>query len=737
MPDPADLPMELLGPILDMALERDTQHLCDLALVNRKWYILMLDRIYRDWAYNGARQSFMRLWKFVRTVRSNAHIAARVRTLNIGNWGFYPRRVRQPQRKLQLLPDEIELIHKAIHDAGLSDLEESIVESLFRRDRRPLMVMLLASVPNLSTLYAHVPQSDPILGTFLKRKFEFRTSGKPLSSLSKLKELYLFNEIPALETVLDDHDASSCLRLDYLWPVFYLPSLRTLSLFCLNPRKAAEYLGHHAAVSHVENLYLIADSESVFTQPDTQALLTQTERLKSLSLNLPRKGRLHSVSISDIWDYLQKYKGSLQTIDIHQADATHGGKNEHFGPFHELPSLMSLSGHAQTLLGSGALFRLQEALPPTIQSLTIYDSSCYCMGCGAFPDLPEQVQELLEGQFPSLKSITLEVNERAYDDDIPMERYQHLREVCVGKGVILRLENGDQLSKGGSCKELWAKTFYMRKDGNQRLDAVSWRQRELRDSEETLLKSAEELADDDGDITDSDDGYNPRIHGKTRSIITHTIPFLDHRSKTSYMVFENMPRCPLPPLFSFAIYFTHPSATPDLVGLFDQVSEDSGGDADFAGVRFDIYFLPSATHEDCISHYSTEKATRGSYLEQVRVLNQCPRDEVHPLAGTSPVVPGMVNMYDRAYQVLYICSEKDWREGQQTLCKLHFTELASADTTPAFGATDRPMTTHSPAYTEMGAYPVSQQMWFGMAHRDSDLFLGPWQTATNRGWTGW
>ena len=698
----------------------------------------MLDRIYHEWAYNGARYSFITLWKFVRTVRTNAHIAALVRTLNIGNWGFYPR-VSQPQNQLQLLPDEIKLIRNAIHDAGLDDLEKSIFESLSRRDRRPLIVILLASVPNLSTLYAHVPPSDPTLGTFMTRTFEFQNPDRPLRYLSKLKALYLFHEVPALETETspdeDDEDAGSYLKLDYLWPAFYLPTLRTLSLFGLNSDKAAEYLGYHAAVSHVEDLYLIGDSSSVFTSLDTQALLTQTEGLKSLSLYLRESIHGPKVSNADIWDYLQKHKDSLQTIDIYRDAMVPGGKNGCFGPFRELSSLMSLGVQAETLLGRGALFRLQEALPPTIQYLTLYDSPG--MGYVAVPDLPEQIQELLEGQFPSLRSITLELEAVTYDDGILMEPYQQLKEVCAGKGIILLLENGDQLPKGGSGTEFWSKTFYMREDGVQRLEAVLDMPKMLRDSEELLLKSAEEAEDDEDDESDSEDGYDPKIHGKARKLKVHTIPFIDHRSNTAYMVFSNIEHCPLPPLYSYAIYFTHPAATPDLVGFYEQLAwEECGGGSDFA-VRFDMYFLPSATHEDCISHYINEKTTRGSYLDQVRMFKQCDRGEVHPLPGTSPVVPGMVDKYDMANQVLYICSEKDWREGDQTFCELMFDELANADTTPAFLATDRPITTHSPAYDiENSKYPVAGQM-FDMARPDRERFLGPWQKATNRGWTGW
>lgn len=69
---------------------------------------------------------------------SNAHLAALVRTLNIGNWGFYPSAAVKRGQDLQLPPDGMKLVCNAIHNAGIQHLEASIVrESLARRDRRP------------------------------------------------------------------------------------------------------------------------------------------------------------------------------------------------------------------------------------------------------------------------------------------------------------------------------------------------------------------------------------------------------------------------------------------------------------------------------------------------------------------------------------------------------------------------------------------------------------------------
>ncbi|KAH8422652.1 uncharacterized protein LDX57_000406 [Aspergillus melleus] len=164
MPDPADLPNELFIMVLDLALqgESDFQRLCGLSFLNRCWHAVVLGRIYSKWTFNGARQPFMTLWKYLRTMRRNPNLAAMVGTLNIGNWGFFDH-AYTPGRDNALPWEEIELVKRAIHDAGIGHLESSILESLAKRDRRPLMALLLTSLPNLSTLFAHVPRSDPVL----------------------------------------------------------------------------------------------------------------------------------------------------------------------------------------------------------------------------------------------------------------------------------------------------------------------------------------------------------------------------------------------------------------------------------------------------------------------------------------------------------------------------------------------------------------------------------------------
>ncbi|KAL3445085.1 hypothetical protein BJX65DRAFT_282251 [Aspergillus insuetus] len=71
---------------------------------------------------------------------------------------------------------ELDLISKAIRHAGIEHLEHEIIAKLSSpsadtRDHRPLMALLLASLPSVSTLYAHVPESDPYLAHICKQSY--------------------------------------------------------------------------------------------------------------------------------------------------------------------------------------------------------------------------------------------------------------------------------------------------------------------------------------------------------------------------------------------------------------------------------------------------------------------------------------------------------------------------------------------------------------------------------------
>ena len=78
--------------------------------------------------------------------------------------------------------------------------------------------------------------------------------------------------------------------------------------------------------------------------------------------------------------------------------------------------------------------------------------------------------------------------------------------------------------------------------------------------------------------------------GRVRRFKTHVVQFIDHIGREALIIFEGREVCPLPPLYGFAFYFTHPDATPDTVDpveLLEVIRRDTPL-KDNCSIRLDI-----------------------------------------------------------------------------------------------------------------------------------------------------
>lgn len=181
MPNPADLPQELFNTVLDYTEHDglDLRTLCDLRLLDRQWCGVVNVRMFSRWVYDGDKYSFLSLWKFLRTVISKPDIAALVRTLDVRNWGFHPGKTSETNCHIELPQKDLETVRHVVRKAGLHELEFDILSALHKTDRRPLMALLLTCLPNLTSICAHVPESDEVLSEVLKLALKTRND-KPL-----------------------------------------------------------------------------------------------------------------------------------------------------------------------------------------------------------------------------------------------------------------------------------------------------------------------------------------------------------------------------------------------------------------------------------------------------------------------------------------------------------------------------------------------------------------------------
>jgi hypothetical protein len=719
MPNPADLPPEIFTIILSYALDEDvkTQKLLSLSRLSRAWYTSLTPRIYSSWTYNGARQPFLTLYKFLLTILRDPQLAAEVQTLRLGNWGFYPS-AAAPASELQFPDDEIELVRGAVRHAGIAHLEEEILASLKRRDRRPLVALLLVSLPKLRRVWAHVPRRDPILGAVLKRVIN-PGPPQPSSALAELSELYICQEPPVLppwadsdsedENEVSNSGSWDSLQLNYIWPVFYHKPLRKISLLYLDTKNASAWLPASAdraanELSHLEYLHIVAIWNSVCAYDDIHALISQPTALKSLTLSIRDNPYSHRrneiISNAELWNCLQQHQETLESLDVCRSKGMHRDINGRFGMIRSsFRKLKHLAAQIEILLGGccgepRAPFRLKDTIPTSIESLTLYGDE----GFTVHTDLAVQLKEIVTGSvddftFPHLTSIALDDSDVLYTNDginiNPV--YLDLATACKTRGVKLRIEETFNSIGSINCyHRLWGESLYMQEDGEARHSAASETRKRLRDPVELLLKDDDVYAEEMRQLhSNSNNRVTSSLLPADDPEVIHTIPFSDQRGETAYMVFKNAASIPLPPLFCFAIYLAHPSSKTTLENASMQSIYEAihPSQSDLGHIRYDIYLLPGATPEDCVAHYTTEKKARGSSKDQIRVFKTLTPEEDHEHHPPAPAdqtqaqqkTPGMVKKYpcldDDYRSILFIStrpasalSSSSWNDGTGILC---------------------------------------------------------------------
>lgn len=119
-------------------------------------------------------------------------------------------------------------------------------------------------------------------------------------------------------------------------------------------------------------------------------------------------------------------------------------------------------------------------------------------------------------------------------------------------------------------------------------------------------------------------GKAPPEPWKARVPVPNNVIFSDHTGKpalmswTSYEEGNN-----LPPLSSWVFYMVHPDVTPDFDGVkFQQELDDGENMHRDSNFRFEFFFLPDATVEECHAHYLGEMKARGTIWRQIRKLKK-------------------------------------------------------------------------------------------------------------------
>ncbi|KAL2861835.1 hypothetical protein BJX68DRAFT_223369 [Aspergillus pseudodeflectus] len=786
----SDLPDEIFDEVLSLALaEPHPGQLCDFARVNRAWHSRTTAQAYSSWVYNGTRHSFKRLWLFVRSMLGSPHLASTVRRVHIGNWGVNPFLLLEQAADYSLSEDDMRLLRQAIDRINLPHIQsDTMISEIRQGDRRPLMALLLASLPNLIAIHAHVPLNDPYLAAVLQQALDWQSHRRDTPGpLGELRDMYVFAEVsvPAEGPVeyLADIPAAP-LRLHDIWPVLFLRSMRKLHLYGLETDGIATSIGqqqnHHT--SNIDDLLIRTLDESSCQPADIKALIRLPQALRYFSLfvndQTPHLRRVPSkVSNTDIWEALHEHQREIRFLDIFRAG--HQGRSNdrtlgHLNSLHDFTQLREVRCQLLHLTGVGTHDvpdetnqLLKDTLPRSLEALWLYWNGRSIL---SRPVITKQIQELTtEGSHPLLHSITLEDEGLAqaileYDDHNGRTGLDPLRLASrvtyEPRGACLELMTAQldyccPVPRAGHCVNSWGDMYEARVDGNRRFY--------------NIMQRISPTNDDEDDI--------PPLPYATQ---IHVSPFTTHTGNTTwpgYMVFENYTPVPLPPFLRFVIYFTHPDTLPsaaNLQGLYKALT----GYEDDVKPRLDIYFLPGATEMDCLTHYTDEQGARGSYKAQIaRFQDLSAHSRLGlPVSPTPPGrLPGMMLINEeypmtKERGVLFICTEQTWQAGDQTLhyVKFHSPELPLGSTSTedggngssggsrqgtATGAAEQNQGGHRPPLTISAIdrqvksinrdSPVYDEVeavdrYIADANYEADdLLERVWKEASYYGWTNW
>lgn len=505
MTEPPRLPLELLDMVMGHASDgmADVKMLCNFSLVSSRWYAALSGRIYSRWVHDGEHHSILSLWKFLRSVLTSRRIADAVHELDIRNWHLG---LVYKSGRLVFSDDDVDLIRNALRVAGLERIESSALEALQKADPRPLMALLLACLPNLTTLYAHLPDEDMFFAAVLQKAVEGR------------QDKQASNGIPLLNRLCEVHLASAWnyrgrdyqLRVKHLSHVFQLPNIQELSVFDLEPFEASDRFENSPRSSNITNLTLVHHTQSLLEVPDTLALLALPRRLTKLSIYLndnDADGYRNQISNIDLWSGIRKHEASLEHLDIYRdcdgdIPECHSRNNSYFGLMRGFTRLRHLYIQPETLLGGcckGELapFHLQDTLPPNLESLTLYGYE----GLVFIKTLSQQLEKVVTStDFPLLGYVAMErkVPRPGWYCARPTDPPPHheVRRACREVGKKYEIKDSPSFTRGGVGIPYYRHLQFKRRRMAAKLQCVGY----------ALTKYISRLLK----LRDSDRGYVPQ-----------------------------------------------------------------------------------------------------------------------------------------------------------------------------------------------------------------------------------
>ncbi|KAJ4138363.1 hypothetical protein NW768_002187 [Fusarium equiseti] len=107
----------------------------------------------------------------------------------------------------------------------------------------------------------------------------------------------------------------------------------------------------------------------------------------------------------------------------------------------------------------------------------------------------------------------------------------------------------------------------------------------------------------------------------------HQVPFKDHAGNPAIMTWHGLKTQHLPTLSVWVMYIVNSEIPENFDAKKFQLSFDHDGDPYLGqSFRFEFFFLPNATPEECVTHYRKEIASRGTVWRQIRQVREATKD---------------------------------------------------------------------------------------------------------------
>ncbi|KAG8533926.1 uncharacterized protein KY384_001667 [Bacidia gigantensis] len=318
-------------------------------------------------------------------------------------------------------------------------------EALHEGRSQAFIDVLMACLPNVSTLYLSpgwLPRSTLSQSSHLQKLQSLTVFGSPFDQNPDIGYREMFVK-----------DAGR---------LFFLPTVRKVSIFDIHLSCFSDLIEVNTArTSSITDLTLVPGGDYPLIEDSRTTLrecLKQPQALVSLTVFLPRYTSMVDQTLpsniipnDELWRILSFHKHCLEYLDIYDQDADcdrssflwkpHLSKLDGFERLHTLRILQ------QSLVGGfngirEASFRLQETLPVSIRSLTIYANR---------PEGLRFEQQILEAMqnFKFQKLAFLIFQEVSGSTSISMQTYKELVRVCSDRNISLAFLEHDHLPRGG------------------------------------------------------------------------------------------------------------------------------------------------------------------------------------------------------------------------------------------------------------------------------------------------